>query len=72
MSSGSAFKLYVDNVQIGSGTLGGNRSFTNVTNLAIGNYGVYGSGSSNVKVDQVRLFNRVLSAAEISSLYTET
>jgi hypothetical protein len=72
LSSGSAVVMYVDGSQENSSSLNLSHHYNDSTDLAIGNAGVYGSGGSGTKYDQVRLFNRVLTSTEVTTLYTET
>jgi hypothetical protein len=65
--SGSTISLYVDGSFIGSS--GGVTGSVNTTNtLDIGGTG-NSSGWANASIDDVRLYNRALSAAEIAALY---
>ena len=72
LSSGSAVVMYVDGSQENSSSLNLSYHYNDSTDLAIGNAGVYGSGGSGAKYDQVRLFNRVLTSTQVTTLYTET
>jgi len=72
LNNGDAVALYLDGSLVNSGTLNTGYHYTDATDLALSNAGAYGSGGTNGKVDQVRLFNKVLSTAEITTLYTET
>ena len=62
--------FYVNGVAQGSGNLA-NSSFTNANPLMIGQKGYDGSSVVNFNglIDEVRIYNRALSAAEIQTLY---
>jgi len=68
----NAIRLYVDGVSEGSDTSGGTvTDFSNANNVKIGaNSDLY--ASFNGTIDEVRVYNRSLSAQEISELYNAT
>jgi len=63
--------LYLDGVSAGSGNSGTAMYNSNNQNDLIGAYGTL-SQPMNGKIDQVRIFNSVLSQAAITALYNET
>jgi len=67
--SGS-FKLYLDSVEVGSGT-----HSTNVNsgqNILIGNSVVSTWPGHNGSIDEVRIFDKAISAEDVATLYAET
>ena len=58
--------LYIDGVLVQSGT---DTQFGRTGNITIGNFGGGGSYNFNVSIDDVRIYNRALSATEIKQLY---
>jgi hypothetical protein len=70
MAANGATVLYVDGLQTGSATLGALDSSGGTFGFPSGNDNGLGTGqSSNTKMDDVRIYNRVLSATEIKNLY---
>lgn len=68
---GTLVSIYIDNTLIGTHNFSSNRLPFNSTNFAFGKNGAhvfYFSGS----IDQIRIFNRVLTELEINTLYAET
>jgi len=66
-------KAFTDGVQTNSGSLTG--SFGNISHLNFGIYDVYWCGAGHAitgLIDEVRLYNRALSDAEIKAIYDAT
>ena len=66
---GSAAKVYLDGDLIGTGSAGA--VSTNSGNFAIGAYNNGVDALFNGKIDQVRIFNRAITANEVTTLYNE-
>ena len=70
-TSNNEKKIYVDNTLKATSTSTINN--TNVTySLIIGGYQTYNNSVLNGKLDQIRVFNKVVSASEVTTLYNET
>jgi len=73
-STTNACKLYIDGVERATGTFTLGSITRNTTNSGFG--GRFYSGSLtlpfNGEIDQVRIFNKALSAGEVTTLYNET
>ncbi len=71
-SVGPVNTVYIDGVQSGATTATATQNFT-PTAVFIGSYGA-GAGNENFNgtIDDVRIYNRVLSAADIAQLFTYT
>jgi len=70
--NGSTMYLYVNGVQVGSTSLGNNIG-NSANNLTLGERGDLISGSTFAGLlDDVRVYNRALSSAELLALYTST
>ena len=70
-TSNNVKKIYVDNTLKATSTSTINN--TNVTySLIIGGYQTYNNSVLNGKLDQIRVFNKVVSASEVTTLYNET
>jgi hypothetical protein len=73
---GAAVRLYVDGVEVGSGTptnISINYFLPDNTNFYIGAYRAPGCNLGFLgDIDEVQLFNRALSAAEIQAVYQST
>lgn len=68
----STMKGYIDGVLVGSKAKGFTSSFHSTKDILIGNSQNSGNNRAfNGGVDDVRIYNRVLSASEIQSLYAE-
>ena len=66
---GSLAKLYLDGNLIGTGSAGA--VSTSSANLAIGAYNNGVDALFNGSIDQVRIFNRAITATEVETLYNE-
>ena len=70
-TSSNALKVYVNNSLLAQGTIDTtSASIGTYTNFAIG--GLNGGTFADGTVDQVRIFSKVLSTTEVSTLYAET
>ena len=70
-TSNNEKKIYVDNTLKTTSTSTINN--TNVTySLIIGGYQTYNNSALNGKLDQIRVFNKAISASEVTTLYNET
>ena len=70
MTSGGSWQTYIDGSQdSGTGNTNDNRSFNSGSYLALTAYNASSSYNTQGYVDNLRIFNRVLSANEISDLY---
>ncbi|OHA79276.1 MAG: hypothetical protein A2747_02435 [Candidatus Yonathbacteria bacterium RIFCSPHIGHO2_01_FULL_44_41] len=63
-TNGTTLTFYVDGIQKGTGNMGFGSSVPTVHAL-----GVFGSNKTNGVMDDVRIYNRALSVAEIANLY---
>jgi hypothetical protein len=68
-SNGNPFKIYVNNVLSYTGGNTNTNAFNNDNIFGAAN--VSGSGSINGKIDQVRIYNSAISAANVTTLYEE-
>lgn len=62
------FRVYIDNTEVGNADITGTYSSTS---SAFGCQGQMDSYWYNGSIDQVRIFNRALTASEVNTLYTE-
>ncbi|MDE2001465.1 MAG: LamG domain-containing protein [Patescibacteria group bacterium] len=69
VKSGSTVTHYVNGVQTATGSGSGSTITTNNLPLVIGNWSSGGGRSFNGSIDDVRIYNRALSATEAGSLY---
>ena len=69
---GTTASVYVNNTLVGGHNFSSNRLPFNNANFAFGKFGAWGSNPFNGSMDQIRVFNRALSAQEVNTLYTET
>ena len=69
---GTIVTIYINNILIGGHDFGVNRLAFNSSTFAFGRWGAYSAYYFNGLIDQVRIFNRALTEAEISTLYSET
>lgn len=67
--SSAGLKIYIDGTQAGTNTNGGAFNVTNSTNMYFGSYNSTPSLPFNGSMDEVRFYNRALSATEISNMY---
>jgi hypothetical protein len=69
VKSGASITHYVNGVQTASGSGAGAALVTSPTPLRIGNFGSGGSREFNGALDEVRVYNRALTALEAKQLY---
>lgn len=74
VTTGNTFKFYFDGVEWTQTSVNNqdSRSFNASSRLAITTYDGSSSYNSVCNIDQIRVFNRVLTAAEVAQLNTET
>jgi len=73
ITTGGGYVIYLDGSQYSNPVSGEGRSFNSGTYLSITNYDGGGTSYNTIgQVDQLRLFNRVLTADEVLALYNET
>tara|TARA_B100000965_G_scaffold15792_1_gene11949 strand:- start:122 stop:835 length:714 start_codon:yes stop_codon:yes gene_type:complete len=71
MTSGNSWEIYLNGSQTnGSSNQGDGRSFNDGSYLAMTCYNASGGYNTQGLVDNLRIFNRVLSASEIANLYS--
>jgi hypothetical protein len=63
--------LYIDGVLVANNTLNSTGSVSSATNLLIGCRAVALAGCINSNIDEVRIYNRALSADEVKLLYNQ-
>ncbi len=68
---GKTVRVYVDGSEVASAALSGNIDYTGVTQLTIGSQVGGATNFFDAVIDEVRLYNRALTAAEISNLYND-
>ena len=67
----TTFSIYMNNVLINTLTFTGNITSSNNYGFAIGKAGEFNRYYSNSSIDQFRIFNRELTATEVTALYNE-
>ena len=72
ISATNTWSIYLDGSVYSGAVSGENRSFNNSTYFAVTTYDGGDGYNSICGIDQIRLFSRVLTAAEISKLYNES
>jgi prepilin-type N-terminal cleavage/methylation domain-containing protein len=68
---GQAVRVYIDGSEVASLTLSGNIKYTGVSALTVGSQVGGTSNFLNAIIDEVRIYNRALSATEILNLYND-
>ena len=69
VTSGGSWVIYLDGTSYSGAVSGEGRSFNNNNYLAITNYDSGTGYNTTGLVDQLRIFNRVISAGEVAQLY---
>ncbi|MCP4757652.1 MAG: hypothetical protein GY866_42890, partial [Proteobacteria bacterium] len=64
--------LYIQGEEIATSSSAGTQSLSSPTLLQIGHESLNGTGSFNGSLDEIRIYNRVLTATEIQKLYFST
>jgi len=72
ISASNSWTIYLDGASYSGAVSGEGRSFNSGSRFAITTYDGGGSYNSICGIDQVRLFNRILTSAEILDLYNES
>lgn len=71
-TSAGGWKIYLDGTQYNNPVAGEGRSFNSGSVFAVTTYDQGDSYNTIGGIDQIRLFNRVITAQEVSDLYNET